>query len=207
MIISNKIINFLSLPGSTIEYSCAGKESYLNARDRGFEIGRLLAADLLAKKGIRDFSLKRGLRGEPLWPLGLIGSITHKNDRCIVLIAERSSSFHGVGIDLENRTHLPLEMIPLICSNKELSQIKKLPFYYGICWYQMMFSAKESLYKSVSALIKSDLDFRDADVNFNIETHGISFDFPALRELGLKATGKFEFDDEYIFTGTIITGA
>jgi hypothetical protein len=60
MVISNKIINFLSMPGSTIEYSCAEKESYLHEIDRGFAIGRLLAAVSSLKLKLQRTIFKKG---------------------------------------------------------------------------------------------------------------------------------------------------
>src|SRR5258708_8108427 len=56
-------------------------------RRREFTAGRNCARRALAQLGYPDFALLAGSHGQPLWPPGIAGSITHCDDYCAVAVA------------------------------------------------------------------------------------------------------------------------
>jgi enterobactin synthetase component D len=67
-----------------------------------FLAGRLCAAQALRHLGALE-SVLAGADRSPVWPAGMIGSITHC-DETAMAIALKKEHFRGVGIDLERRT-------------------------------------------------------------------------------------------------------
>ncbi|WP_420475539.1 4'-phosphopantetheinyl transferase family protein [Noviherbaspirillum sp. ST9] len=66
-----------------------------------FLAGRLCAAQALTRLGAPGLVLT-GPDRSPVWPVGMIGSITHCDETAIA-VAQNEENFCGVGIDLERR--------------------------------------------------------------------------------------------------------
>jgi len=52
------------------------------SRQREFATGRWLARRLITEMGEESGEIKRGKNGEPIWPKGICGSITHTKAAC-----------------------------------------------------------------------------------------------------------------------------
>ncbi len=65
-----------------------------------FAVGRAAAHDALAMMGWDDDPILVGLRREPVWPMGVVGSISHAWGVAVALVAPAEST-DGVGIDVE----------------------------------------------------------------------------------------------------------
>src|SRR5439155_16503172 len=68
-----------------------------------FSMGRAAARDALAELGIHGVAIARGASGEPLWPDGIVGAISHAGDLAIAIVG-RQSDYAGLGIDIEQMT-------------------------------------------------------------------------------------------------------
>ena len=101
-----------------------------------------------------------GTHREPLWPPGIVGSITHCSGYCAVAVA-RSELFASIGIDAEIHAELPQDVLRTIAFEEELEWMRALP-PTGIHWDRLLFSAKESIYKAWYPVTKSWLGFKDA---------------------------------------------
>lgn len=102
----------------------------------------------------------------PLWPKGIIGSISHSSDRAMAVVG-KVDSYAGLGIDCESllTDSAAREIIDLVLQPLEiellLSQHLELKLEFGPL-VTLAFSAKESLFKALSpsvANIESFLDF------------------------------------------------
>ena len=133
------------------------------ARRREFATGRLCAHRALAALGVRDAPVMRGQRRMPLWPDGVVGSITHSGGACAAAVARRAE-FAGVGLDAEALEPLSERVLARICSDAERRALARLPEHAPELWGTVVFSAKESLYKAYFPLTGAFLGFRDAEV-------------------------------------------
>ena len=70
----------------------------LERRRAYFALGRAAARDALAVLGIAPVALGRGTAGEPLWPEGIVGAITHAGDTAVALVG-RKTDYAGLGVD------------------------------------------------------------------------------------------------------------
>src|SRR5207244_1674248 len=100
-------------------------------------------------------------RGEPLWPDGVVGSITHCNGyrACAVGQAEDIAS---VGIDAEVHEPLPDGILESVSSPLERTRLAGTNG--DTCMDRVPFSAKESVYKAWFPLTGKWLGFEDVDM-------------------------------------------
>lgn len=126
-----------------------------------FSAGRMCARKCLSYLGVENAELLKGEFGEPLWPEGFTGSITH-HDNVAVAVATQTNFTSCIGIDLVSKTE-SLENTNLITSNEELQLMGNVSrdVEPGI----LIFSVKESVIKICSPLLQEFIDFRDVNLS------------------------------------------
>jgi 4'-phosphopantetheinyl transferase EntD len=134
-------------------------------RRREFTAGRSCARRALARLGWTDFPVVAGPRREPLWPPGVVGSITHCPGYCAAAVA-RLSDLRGVGIDAELGAALPTGVAEMVCTEAERRWAAELPGHH---WAALIFSAKESIYKAWYPVARRWLDYRDAELTIDAD--------------------------------------
>jgi 4'-phosphopantetheinyl transferase EntD len=140
----------------------------VDARRREFALGRTCARRALAALGYPPAAILRGPQREPLWPAGIVGSITHARGYCAVAVA-RHSEFASIGIDAEVHATLPDGVLDQISSAEERAHLHTLP-RTGAHWDCLLFSAKESIYKAWFPLAGRWLGFEDVTLTFDPDT-------------------------------------
>lgn len=138
-----------------------------DGRRRDFTTGRTCARRALVKLGVSPKPIIPGPSREPLWPAGVVGSITHCANYVAAAVAKRED-FCSIGIDAEPHQELPAGVLRKIALPEELKWLRTFSDT-GICWSRILFSAKESVYKTWFPLAHSWLGFEDAIVHFNVE--------------------------------------
>ncbi|HEY3870265.1 MAG TPA: 4'-phosphopantetheinyl transferase superfamily protein [Actinocrinis sp.] len=132
------------------------------ARQREFATGRACAREALARLGVQPGPIPPGRHGEPRWPRGIVGSITHCAGYRGAAVA-RDSSVLSIGIDAEPNTPVPQSVLASIADLRERNWIEHLRAAAPeTCWDRLLFSAKESVYKAWYPLTRAWLDFTDA---------------------------------------------
>jgi 4'-phosphopantetheinyl transferase EntD len=84
--------------------------------------GRALARAALALLGLPASPIPAGKRGEPLWPAGVVGSITHCRGYRACALAP-SSALTALGIDAEPDAPLPERVLRRLASGREIDVI------------------------------------------------------------------------------------
>lgn len=130
-------------------------------RRREYGTVRFCARQALAELGVPSAPLLSGENREPLWPEGIVGSLTHCAGYRAAVVA-RSSEMLGLGIDAEPHAPLPEGVLESIAFGSELDQLAGLggPMH----WDRLMFCAKEAVYKVWFPLARRWLGFADATV-------------------------------------------
>jgi 4'-phosphopantetheinyl transferase EntD len=129
-----------------------------------FTTARACARTALARLGLPSLPVTSGERGEPQWPAGVVGSITHCDGYRACAVA-RSTEIVTIGIDAERNAPLPDGVLPAIARTEELPGLRNLRHDIpGVHWDRLLFSAKESVYKAWYPLTKHWLGFEDAFV-------------------------------------------
>ena len=78
----------------------AATKEWAPQRQLQFAAGRLCARRALARLRYPAVPILFDAEGAPIWPSGVVGSISHKRQNCVVTVA-RSSRTRGLGVDLE----------------------------------------------------------------------------------------------------------
>ena len=125
-----------------------------------FAAGRLCARRALARFGIACFAVRAARDRQPLWPAGLVGSITHTQGFCAAVIGEQAR-FVGLGLDTEHADAVRPELWPSICIAEELAWIGSLPAEQRARAATLVFAAKEAFYKCQYPSTAEWLNFSD----------------------------------------------
>ena len=113
-----------------------------------FTAGRACARTALARLGLPATPVLTGRAGEPRWPAGVTGSITHCAGYRACAVA-RTADLAGLGIDAEPDAGLPAGLIEAVASGAERAWIARLAAAGpAVCWDRLLFSAKEAAGKS-----------------------------------------------------------
>ncbi|WP_328383294.1 4'-phosphopantetheinyl transferase superfamily protein [Micromonospora zamorensis] len=136
----------------------------VDKRRREFTTARWCARQAMRQIGIAPAPVLPGTRGEPQWPFGMVGSITHCAGYRAAVLAEQEK-VTTVGIDAEPNEALANGVLEAVSLAEERDRIAVLlRDHPGIAWDRMLFSAKESVYKAWFPLTARWLDFEDANI-------------------------------------------
>lgn len=134
-----------------------------------FVTARACARDALALLDLPAQAIPSGSRGEPLWPAGVVGSITHCEGYRACALA-RATDLVTIGVDAEVNEPLPKGVLRDIALPQERHWIGSLARdTWGVNWDRLLFSIKESVYKAWFPLAQRWLDFEDAVVTIDRE--------------------------------------
>jgi enterobactin synthetase component D / holo-[acyl-carrier protein] synthase len=131
-------------------------------RRREFAGGRDCAHRALARLGAPAGPVLAGARGEPVWPAGVVGSITHCRGYRACAVAP-AIDLAALGIDAEPHEPLPRGLVERVAGVAEREAVAELArAESAIAWDRLLFSAKESAYKAWYPLAERRLGFEDA---------------------------------------------
>lgn len=142
-------------------------EHAVDKRRREFVTGRACARAALARLGLPAQAIPQGIQGAPLWPEGVVGSITHCNGLRACSVA-RSSDLTALGIDAERNEPLPEQLVGDIALPRERQLLAALSWQDpSVSWDRLLFCAKETIYKAWFPLTERWLGFEDATVTLD----------------------------------------
>jgi len=131
-------------------------------RQAEFFFGRLAAVQALAALGCMEANVPVGASREPVWPRGIIGSISHSAGLAAA-VAMTDGAWRGVGIDIETVVDDAVQpaLLATAVSQQEVELLRAtgLPFNTALT---TVFSAKESLFKAAFNQVGRYVDFSAA---------------------------------------------
>ncbi|MGW8484940.1 4'-phosphopantetheinyl transferase family protein [Streptomyces sp. NPDC055886] len=137
-------------------------------RRNDFATARACARRAMAGLGLPPVPVLHGHRGRPLWPEGIVGSLTHCAGYRAAALA-RARDVLSLGIDAEPHAPLPDGVRELVTLPSERQRIgPQAPEGSGeLHWDRVLFSAKESVFKTWYPVTGIELDFIQADLTFH----------------------------------------
>jgi 4'-phosphopantetheinyl transferase EntD len=139
-----------------------------------FATSRACAHEALERLGLPAAPVTSGPHGEPRWPAGIVGSITHCEDYCACALAHRRE-IATIGVDAELHTPLPGGVLAEIMRAEELPWLRELRWAEpDVYWDRVLFSAKESVYKAWYPLAERWLGFEDVSLAIDLPTNTFS---------------------------------
>jgi 4'-phosphopantetheinyl transferase EntD len=143
-------------------------------RRNEFVTVRYCARLALEELGVPPAPILKGKKGEPCWPDGVVGSLTHCDGYRGAAVG-RHDTVRSVGIDAEPHDVLPNGVLDAISLPAERAEINALPA--GLHWDRILFCAKEATYKVWFPVTRRWLGFEDAHIVFVVDDTGTAGGF------------------------------
>lgn len=145
-----------------------------SARRLEFATVRACARTALASLGLPPAPILPGPLGAPIWPAGVVGSMTHCPTYRAAAVAH-AADVSSLGVDAEPNEPLPHEVLSLIADDGEQAWIAGLTMARPqVSWDRLLFTAKESVFKAWFPLTQRWLDFGQATVTVDPDGHTFS---------------------------------
>jgi 4'-phosphopantetheinyl transferase EntD len=133
-------------------------------RRHEFTQARACAHRALIQLGSPASPIVLGSHREPIWPEGIIGSITHCRGYWAAAVAKRGDMI-SFGIDAEPHEVSGPSILENITRPAEREALKSLAGV-GVLWELVILSAKECVYKAWFPVTRYWLDFMDVEISF-----------------------------------------
>ncbi len=196
-----------SIAGDLFEEEEQAVVNAVESRVDEFRLGRNCARKALEHIGAPQRAIPVGKSRAPVWPNGVIGSITHTGFYCAAAVGWRSE-FGGIGIDAADNRPLPTDILEQVTSRAERVWVQKhLRSAQGhhLAADSLIFSIKESIYKAWNPITGQWLGFEDAFVvvdagakTFVAELNKQAVGFPT------RVTGEFTYDESTIVSSIFL---
>jgi 4'-phosphopantetheinyl transferase EntD len=174
----------------------------VESRRLEFSVGRWCARQALGELGIAAQAIGVGVRGGPVWPDGTCGSITHSGGFCAA-VAARSPDFAGLGIDVvsleEARSALDSSAYIVATETQVAAARSALAVSEDPLALAILFSAKESAIKAMSARFDRYVEFTEVTIGFD----GAAFSAQC-QPFGTRAEGWWAVRGEHGFTAAVM---
>lgn len=122
-----------------------------------FAAGRAAARSALARLGHPAVAVPVGRRRQPVWPPGVVGSITHTEGHVAAAVAW-ADDVRALGIDVEKVDAVGPDLALHVVGPAEAGPWRQA---MGRAWAAAVFSLKESVFKATYPLAGVELGFLD----------------------------------------------
>ena len=129
-----------------------------------FSTGRYCALKALEQLGIQDATIPIGADRAPIWPDGIVGSISHCDSLTGAIVAKTSDHI-SLGLDIEEIGNVTPDLWDLVFTENEKKYLSGLTEKEILVQSTLIFSIKEAFYKYQHPLTKTFLDFLDVEVS------------------------------------------
>lgn len=170
----------------------------VDKRVREFAAGRHAARCALEDLGLAPGPIPRAEDRRPLWPEGVVGSITHA-DQIAVAGLGQSGRWLGLGLDLEACGRITPELHGKLFTEREAGRYEA----QAEDWPTLLFSAKEAAYKAVNPVVGRFIGFREVEVTVDWGAGQFRLRYVGDHEPNRimdAGVGRFAFADGYALT-------
>jgi 4'-phosphopantetheinyl transferase EntD len=169
-----------------------------------FSAGRFCARMAMRRLGYPAAVVPAGADRAPVWPLGLVGSISHCRGYCAAVLAQ-CKHFRSIGLDVEQRGAVSPSLESSILRSEEIEMLRALAQADSMDWLTLYFSAKEATYKALYPLHRKLIGFHEVRICLDREKGtfigDILADLPASLACPLRINGRYLADACRIYTG------
>ena len=145
----------------------AALKSAVPKRKIQFLAGRFCAREAIKRLGPHSSggALARDADGCPVWPRGLVGSISHTDAFATAAVA-RSAEARGLGVDVEPvmTSKSAHDVARLVATEDETERVARAAGLNRLESLTLIFSAKESLFKALYPPMRRRFDYLDCGV-------------------------------------------
>lgn len=175
-----------------------------------FSVGRMLCRRAMGELGFPASAVLQDNVRAPVWPNGIVGSISHSDNWCAAAVA-RQENIRSLGIDVEPMSPIEEELWPIFCTDRELDWIRSLHAVDRGLGVKLIFSAKESFYKAQYPLTRKFCEYDAASIKFDLRAGrwwcDCRQDLNGVFNKGHVFAGRFEIRAGMVATSMIIEHA
>ncbi|PIE12984.1 MAG: phosphopantetheinyl transferase [Rhodobacterales bacterium] len=171
------------------------------ARRAEFAAGRRAAHRLLEQVMGRASPIPMGPDRAPLWPGGVVGSLSHCPGACVA-VAGRADDIRAVGVDIEPYAPLDPALFDIVATARERGWLETLPPTRRGLAAKCLFSAKEAVFKSQYGITGKMLDFHDLECVLDVPARRVAARFAHSVPFGfdrLSLETRIQVADGFIF--------
>jgi 4'-phosphopantetheinyl transferase EntD len=170
-----------------------------------FRCGRRAARRAMAQLGVGQMAVPMGVDRAPIWPTGLVGSISHCEGLCLALVAS-ATEVRALGLDVEPLRDLPREVWETILCPEELADLHDLEAGLRGRSALRYFVAKEAVYKAQYPISKRLFDFQTVRISSQSQSFSAEFlqDVPEFPR-GTVITGTFVEEADFLAAVVVLT--
>ena len=176
-------------------------------RQHEFAAGRACVRQAFRSVGAPPYAILPDKFRAPVWPHGLIGSISHCPGLCVAVIAHRLMG-KAVGVDVEINDRLKDGLRDLVAVPDERHALDNLQRALPCDPLKLLFVIKEAVFKLYFPATRHFLDFHHARVRLDPETGAFEaelVDSSAPAAFGLRRfSGRFGATGSYLMAGGVI---
>jgi len=134
----------------------------VESRQLAYSTGRYLAKRALAELDVPVESIPTHPSRRPVWPEGIVGSITHSRRYAIAIVCG-CAGLAGVGVDLELAGRVTGDIAESVMTEAECeARLGDWP----PSAYTANFSAKEAVFKAVNPIVGLMVGFREVEIHW-----------------------------------------
>lgn len=138
--------------------------SAVERRRIDFAGARACAREAMSRLGVPAGPILRGGRGMPVWPPGLVGTLTHTDGLRAAALAS-TGRVRSLGLDVEQHAPLVAGVLEAISLPEEAAWVRVARAEVAdVAWDALLFTAKEATYKAWFPLTHRWLGFGDAQI-------------------------------------------
>lgn len=155
--------------GSVLPYSLPALEAVAVARavpqrQAEFAAGRWCARQALQALGVAPQPVPAGADRAPVWPAGVVGTISHDGGWCVAGVA-RCPPWRGLGIDVERVERFGVGLETTVCTPFEVQRhLQPCAASERRDALARIFSFKEAAFKALYTSAQQWIDFQDAEL-------------------------------------------
>jgi 4'-phosphopantetheinyl transferase EntD len=178
-------------------------------RQAEFVAGRAAIRQAMQTLGTAPCGVPAGPDRAPIWPIGLVGSLSHCDTACVAAMG-RSQRLRAIGVDIEECIGLPPDLIPTVCSLAERAWLSTQPEDRRPHLARLIFCAKQCGYKCQYPVTRIPLDFDGFEITPDLDTG--QFEATFTRDVGCFTAGtclpgRFAITDGVIACGMVLAAS
>ena len=139
-----------------------------------FAAGRAAARAAMRAAGLAEAAIPMDDDRAPIWPSGMVGSITHAEDVALAAVASLDV-VAGLGLDAEPDAPLPDDVLSEICDGEECAWIAGQA--QPLRWARLIFVAKEAAFKCQYPASKTIFGFDGMRIGIDVERGALTAAF------------------------------
>ena len=173
-------------------------------REQEFVAGRLAAHECLARLRCSIETIPIGSDREPIWPDGIVGSISHSTSLAVA-VAARAAEVVALGIDLEKADAVSPDLWPLILTEAERDWLDRKPDFERRNWATVMYSTKEAFFKYQFPITRLWIDYSAVTVAIFEKDGYVQLKTESHMQIGHRRSdthlGRFDCGEQFVLAG------